>query len=155
MQKFLNHDAVQFVAGRIFPHGGRTYYPGDLVEDARSWPNLESAVRSKYLWPVAEDLSEIPHRMQQDVKPMDQALSRLNADRYVDAVRVTQPEAEPEPEGYDPQGKKINDVLDYLSVNPAETEAVLERERSSKQPRVRLITALEERLTAPKETIDV
>ena len=152
--KFLDDDAVHFIAGRLFTHDGKQYFPGEPVDDARDWKNLESAVRSRHLWAVAEDPSALPLSMVKDVKALDFALTKLRADKYADDIAARDAEPEQEP-GFDPTTHKISEVLDYLGLHPEEAEAVLERERASAKPRVRLITELEERLTAPEETIDV
>lgn len=152
MVQYLNHEEISFVAGRVFKHDGVQFYPGDPVEDARSWGNLESAVRSRYLVAVTEDLGVIPHRLRGEVKEYNAAMVRLRAAQYVDAPREVAAPPEPTPEW--PGDHKIAEILEHLAIHPEETEAVLEREREGKN-RVRLVTELEERLTAPEETVDV
>jgi hypothetical protein len=157
--KFLDHDAVHFIAGRVFVHDGKLIYPGEQVDDARDWKSLESAVRSRHLIPVAENPNELPVHMIKDVKEKSFTLARLNADSYTDmiAARDEQYEITQEQLARDkeyPGDHKISEILDYLDLHPEETATVLEREKDGKK-RVRLITELEERLTESEETIDV
>lgn len=149
---FLADDRITFLAGRHFTHSGNLFVPGEEITNAREWPNLESAVRSRYLIPVVDDVSVIPSRYQKDVKSRAWAEEKLNLQHYL----ALKPEPAPEPEFTHeyPGDHKIVEILEYLDINPDETMAVLEREREGKN-RVRLINELEDRLTAPKETIDV
>lgn len=149
---FLADDRISFLAGRHFTHGGNLFVPGEEITNAREWRNLESAVRSRYLVPVVEDISVLPLRLQKEVKTRAWAEEKLNYQHYL-AIKP-EPAPEPEPTFEYPGDHKIPEILEYLDLNPGETLEVLEREREGKN-RVRLITELEERLTAPEETIDV
>lgn len=151
MTRFLQDDRISFVAGRHFRTGGRPYIPGEEVPDARNWKNLESCVRSRYLIPVSDDVSELHPRFQRDVKNKEFMLDRLKFDPEKTWV---EPEPEPEVLEYNPD-MKIDDLLGYLDEHPQDVENVLAMEREHKN-RPRLISKLEERLTAPEEeTIDV
>jgi hypothetical protein len=149
---FLADDRIVFLAGRHFTHGGNPFVPGEEITNAREWHNLESAVRSRYLVPVVEDLSVLPLRLQKEVKVRSSVEEKLNYQHYL--ALKPEPVVEPEPVFDYPGDHKIAEILEYLDVHPEETHDVLEREREGKN-RVRLITELEERLTAPEETIDV
>jgi len=157
--KFLDHEAVHFVAGRIFIHDGQMVYPGEVVEDARDWRNLESMVRSRYFWPVAEDPSVLPHKLRKDVRPVAEIRAKVNAANYEDLIhdRDFVPEPEPEQEDVpviDPDWT-IKAMLDYLDEHPQEINNVLEVERANHN-RPRLVKKLEERLAVPnEEEIDV
>lgn len=163
MAKFLDHEAVHFVAGRIFPHGGQIVYPGEVVEDAREWKNLESLVRSRYLLAVAEDPSVLPVGMRKDVKPVEHVRRKLNADSYLDAIQLrdgmAEPEVEPETQTeetttFSPD-MTIKDLLGYLDEHPQDIKDVLQMERTN-QNRPRLVKKLEARLAVPnEEEIDV
>lgn len=156
--KFLDHEAVHFVAGRIFIHDGKKYYPGEVIEDARSWKNLESMVRSRFFVAVSEDVSVLPPRLRKDVKTVEFARNKLSADRYQTAIeeRDAEPVEVPddEPAGVNPEWT-IKQMLTYLDEHPQDIMVVLEVERSNKN-RPRLITKIEERLSVPiEEEIDV
>lgn len=159
--KFLDHEAVHFVAGKIFPHGGQIFYPGEVVEDAREWKNLESLVRSHYLWPVAEDISVLPPQLQKSVRSVELARAKLNADSYLDAIQMRDGDSEPEQEVVEEEPAGVNpawtikQMLTYLDEHPQDIKTVLEVERSNSN-RPRLIKKLEERLAVPnEEEIDV
>lgn len=155
--KFFDHEAVHFVAGRIFTHDGKKIFPGEVIEDAREWKNLEAVVRSRYLWPVAEDLSVLPTRMQKEVKSVEFAREKLRADRYLVDIeeRDTTPEEPVEEEPVDFQPDWTNKQLKaYLDEHPQDIKKVLEFAKEQNRPR--LIKELEERLAVPdEEDIDV
>jgi hypothetical protein len=158
--KFLDHEAVHFVAGRFFVHHGKQFFPGEVIEDARDWKNLESMVRSRWFIPVVEDQSVLPTRMQYEVKVLEDARARLNYSSYLADIesRDAEPEPEVEPEeetsGFDPSWT-ISKLMEYLEEHPQDIKLVLEREREN-QKRPRLIKQLEERLAIPdEEEIDV
>lgn len=153
--RFLCDDRIVFLAGRHFAHGGHRFVPGEEITNARQWPNLESAVRSRHLVAVADDLEQIPHLYRRDVKNRAQMEAKLGleqnlANKPADLPAPEQPE---QPSGLSPE-MTIKDILDYLGFHPEQTEGALEMERHGKN-RPRLIHELEERLTTPEEEIDV
>lgn len=153
-QKFLDHEAVHFIAGRIFSHGGKTYYPGEPIDDARDWKNLETSVRARYLVAVAEDVDVLPPQIKKDVKSEEFAMYKLRADHYLPSIEARDARAAELVSTFVPLDHTIAEIRNYLEMHPAEAEQVLEQERQGKN-RVRLVTELEEQLTAPEESIDV
>jgi hypothetical protein len=153
-QKFLDHEAVHFIAGRIFSHGGKTYYPGEPVDDARDWKNLETSVRSRYLVAVTEDVDVLPPQIKKDVKSIDFAMYKLRADHYLPSIQARDTRQAELAKSFDPGEHTIAEIRNHLETYPDEAEQVLEREKQGKN-RVRLVTELEEQLTAPEEPIDV
>jgi hypothetical protein len=161
--KFLDHEAVHFVAGKIFPHDGKTVFPGEEVTDAREWRNLEALVRGRFLWPVAEDPSVLPAQMQREVRSVEVIRAKVNADSYLDKIQERDAEPEDleeeeapadEPVWINPEWT-IKQMLTYLDEHPQDITIVLDVERSNHN-RPRLIKKLEERLAVPnEEEIDV
>ena len=153
-QKFLDHEAVHFVAGRIFSHGGKTYYPGESVDDARDWKNLETSVRARYLVAVAEDVDVLPPQIKKDVKSIEFAMYKLRAESYQPSIQARDARQVELDATFVPLEHTIAEIRNYLNAHPDKAEQVLDQEKQGKN-RVRLVTELEEQLTAPEESIDV
>lgn len=139
------HPNVKFMAGRPFTHDGDDYLPGDMVEPAKGWRNLESAIRSRHLIPVVDDIGDVPAYMQKEVKTVDFAHQKMG---WVRSEGKESEEISSSLEGekiLNPDIHTANEIYAYLNEHPEQTEDMLRIERNGKN-RVTVVAALEKRL---------
>lgn len=70
-QSLYTLKGIYYVAGRRYAHNGVSYEPGDVVDGAHEFRNVEAMVRSRHLIPVVDDLNDVPVYYQKDVKTAD------------------------------------------------------------------------------------
>lgn len=108
-QLFTN-DKISFVAAKNFTYRGESYEIGDDFPQEQA-NNIETLVRSRFVIPVVEELTDKPRHWHRHVRPRAEVLERLNRDRVqlkmptepdsdevVNIPQLTRPETTPEPE---------------------------------------------------------
>lgn len=155
---------VEYYAGRYFTHDGVEYIPGQQLpkDKVLKWSSVEAAIRGRYLIPICADYQAIPRHMWGEAQAFETVLrkhqertNRLNLPALEQQTQTPSaasetPQAPAEPDVvYDPSEHTVASVLDYVDEHPEQTERVLEAEENGKN-RSTLISALEERLTAPE-----
>ena len=146
--------SIEFYAGRYFTHQGVDYTPGDKLPEgtAQAFPNLEGAVRGRYLIPIAQDKYDIPRHLWGEAQTFETVL-RKHQERAV-ALNLPGLESQeaPQPEDpypvFDPSEHTVPEVIAYCQDHSDEVEDILEAERADKN-RVTLVEALEDMLTTP------
>lgn len=162
-QSLYSLENIYFVAGRHYVHDGVTYEPGDVVEGARTFRNVEAMVRSRHLIPVVDNHNDVPVYFQKDVK-----LASLVEEKFRFTIKhpdVAPDSEDEEPvedgledeqteevtEAYNPAEHTVPEVLEYVGNDKERAAAVLEAETSEGgKNRSTLTGALEELLTAPE-----
>ncbi len=89
-------------------------------------------------------VTEVPQKPKKPDEPKKAEETPASPARPARSVEDT-----PDISEYDPTDDRISEVLAHVDEHPEQAEEVLEKERRGKA-RTRLITALEERLTAPE-----
>jgi hypothetical protein len=108
-QLFTN-DKISFVAAKPFTYRAKHYEIGDDFPQEEA-NNIETLVRSRYIIPVVEELTDKPRHWHRHIRPRAEVLERLNRDRVqlrmpsepdsdevVNIPQLTRPETTPEPE---------------------------------------------------------
>ena len=158
MSSWYTLPSIEFYAGRYFTHQGVEYIPGQKLPSGtgQKFPNLEGAVRSRYLIPIAEDRHQIPRHMWGEVDAFEVVLrkhqeraNRLNLPGLDSQSPDPAPAAPTTPEVFDPADHTIQEVLDHLDAHPDETQRVYDAEKNGKS-RSTLLAELEDRLTEPE-----
>lgn len=154
--QLLTNEAISFVAAKDFTYGDHRYAMGDDFpqEDAN---NIETMVRSRYLIPVVDDLSDKPRHWHRHVGLRQDVLDRLFRDKTqivlpeqapvpVTAAEAAETESSAVPSGAGveavPEGT-ANEVLDWVGDDPARAQQALAAEQARDKPRSTLIAKLE------------
>lgn len=94
-QSLYTLKGIYYVAGRRYAHNGVSYEPGDVVDGAHEFRNVEAMVRSRHLIPVVDDLNDVPVYYQKDVKTAD--LVELKFKLKIKKKAAPKPEQRPAP----------------------------------------------------------
>lgn len=161
------YDRVEFLAGRPFTYSGVEYQKGDPVDNAKSFNNLESMVRSRYLVPVVDDYSkDAPLQFRREVLTRDLALRKLGISgegvtegrqgsgeggaQQGFATSVSGNDAPETSDEFDPGKHSVSGVLDYVDEYPDELLSVYALEEQGKA-RPTLLKQLDDRLNKQVE----
>lgn len=146
------YENVDFLAGRPFTYLGTAYKQGEAVPEAKTFNNLETLVRSRYLIPVVDDYSKhAPLQFRHEVKPRELALRKLGIDSGKEHLEDDQPVPTPltvpedESNEFNPADHTIEEVLDFVDEYPDELLSVYAQEEEGKA-RSTLLKKLDDRL---------
>lgn len=125
--QLYENDNVSFICGRNFTYNGKDYKAGADFPQEDLVSNVETMVRTRFLIPVVDDMSDKPRHWHREIQQRDIVLEKLGIVQTVD----------------DPSEHTVAEVLEFAEANPGEAEELLELEEEGKE-RVTLIEGLEE-----------
>lgn len=139
--------SVDFIAGRPFVYAGTKYEIGEDVPDAKSFGNLESLVRSRFLVPVVPDHQSKPFEFHREVKTRELARRKLGLDPGTDSTDPQPGDRPLEVENgeFDPGEHTVSEVLTYVDEYPDQLLSVYAQEEEGKH-RSTLLARLDDRL---------
>jgi hypothetical protein len=122
--QLFNHDAVSFICGRNFTYNGKDYTVGQDFPQDEFVSNPETMVRTRYVIPVVDSLSDKPRTWHREVRERGEILERLGV-------------------AYHPAEHTVAEVKEFVEAHPEQAPEILEAEQEGKD-RATLVPVLEE-----------